>query len=328
MADTTANPKENVLYVIFHGLIGLVDTGAAGFNAYMFDMHADHRYLFGNWLVESDSLEQSDILRQAPLILTLDSVIGGVPDPANNVLNPNLNLVIQLGAPLPTNLPGARAVIRLPRPRRIYYYTCGEVPDSTIKGDTSKLINGVPPKYISATRVFEYSFADPQKVQLLAGDPPVGPSLWKPDVLAEVGNRHVATLHFYDEPDQISDEAAAEQHARAEFLLSTALLGVPLTLTQASPQEFPEPPDNPQPDIKDLGILRREVTPLDGRSEALLGLQFLARCGKPRPEPPQKPGAGGGPICGGGNAQVVQPPALQVEKQKKTEEVPPYGKQG
>jgi hypothetical protein len=301
MADTTANPKENVLYVIFHGLIGLVDVGDAGFNAYIFEMGTDHRYLFGNWLVESDSLEQN----HAPAILTLGSVLGAVKDPANNVLNPKFNLVIQLSPPAPTNLPGARAVIHLPRPRRIYYYTCGEVLSGSIQGDPSRLVNKVFPSIISETRVFEYSFLDSAKPQLLAGDPPGGPPLWTPDVLAEMSNRKVATLHFYNEPDQIMDDDTAEQHARAEFLLSTALLGVPMKLTQASPREFPEPPDNPQPDIKDLGILRREVTPLDGRSEALLGLQFLARCGKPRPEPPQKPGGGGGPICGGGNAQVI-----------------------
>jgi hypothetical protein len=264
----------------------------------MFEMHADHRYLFGNWLVESDSLEQNN----PPTILTLDSVIGAVRDPATNVLNPDLNLVIQLGAALPINLPGARVVIRLPRPRRIYYYTCGDVAPGSIKGDLSKLVNKVPPSIISETRVFEYSFLGSAQPRLLAGDPPTGSSLWLPDVLAEIGNRNVITLHFYNEPDQIMDDAAAEQHARTEFLLSTAILGVPLTLTQASPANHLEPPKNPQPDLKkDLGILVPEVTPLDGRSEALLDLQFFVRCGKPRPGS----GGGGGPICGGGNAQVV-----------------------
>jgi hypothetical protein len=298
-----AGAAENVLYVIFHGLISLVDIGNDGFNAYLVQM-PPHRYLFGKWLVESDFLEQSNL--PTPLILTLSSVIGGVKDPANNVLNPNLNLVIKLGAPPPIKLPGARAVVRLPRPRRIYYYTCGAVLDNTtIQGDTSKLVvPNTPPTIISETRVFEYSFLDSPKPQLLAGDPPSGPSLWDPDVLAEVGNRKVATLHFYNEPDTF-DSNTAEDHARAEFLLSTALLGVPLTLTKASPRSDLEPPGSTQPKLKDLGILEPEVTPLDGRGEALLGLQFLVRCGKPRP--PQSDddfGGGGGPICGGGNAQV------------------------
>jgi len=48
MADTT----ENVLYVILHGLISLVDVGDAGFNAYMFDMGTDHRYLYGTFRIE------------------------------------------------------------------------------------------------------------------------------------------------------------------------------------------------------------------------------------------------------------------------------------
>jgi hypothetical protein len=311
MAGTT----ENILYVIFHGLVSLVDIGAAGFNAYMFDMGTDHRYLFGTWLIEDDIPEPSNDTNLGPLILTLDSVIAGVLDPPNNVLDPDLNLVIQLDAPLPLNLSGARAVVRLPRPRRIYYYTCGDVPSSTtIQGDLSKLIvKNVPPSIISETRVFEYTFGGSQKPQLLAGDPPAGDPLWSPDVLATVGNRNVATLHFYDEPGEpFDDDSVAQQHARAEFLLSTAILGVPLRLTQPSSVDHlepPVPPHKPQPTRQTLGILKREVTPLDERNEALLDLQYFKRSDPPKERKPPATtttGGGGGPICGGGNAQVVQ----------------------
>jgi len=310
MAGNAVNPKENVLYVVLHGLISLVDIGDAGFIAYMFDIGTDHRYLFGTWLIENDIPERNEAQGQGPLILTLDSVLGGVLDPPNNVLDPDLNLVIQLAAPLPLNLSGARAVIRLPRPRRIYHYTCGQVAKDSIQGDLSKLINsGVPPTIISATRVFEYTFADSQKPQLVAGDPPTGDPLWKSDTLAPVGNnRQVATLHFYDEPGkEIPDQNAAEQHARAEFLLSTTILGVPLRLTKASQGSTPEPlpPHKPQPQIETLGIREEEVTPLDGRSGALLDLQFLARSRPMQERPDDGSGGGGGPICGGGNAQVV-----------------------
>lgn len=307
MAGNAGNPKENVLYVVLHGLISLVDIGDAGFNAYLFDMGTIHRYLFGNWLVESDALEQ----KQPPKALTLDSVVAAVRDPVTNVLNPDLNLVIQLNAPPPA-LSTVRTVIHLPRPRRIYYYTCGGVPTGSIAGDLSKLVNGRAPSFISGVRVFEYTFTDAQTPQLLAGDPPAGNSLWDMDFLAELSNRKVATLHFYNEPGQAMDDAAAEQHARAEFLLSTALLGTPLQLTQPSDGNTPIPPG--QPELDKLGILGREVTPLDERSEALLDLQFFARCGQPRPKPPldedpddggdAQRGGGGGPICGGGNAQV------------------------
>jgi len=290
-----AATQENVLYVVLHGLLGLVDTGNAGFDAYMFDMSTDHRYLFGSWLIESDSVEQN----HTPLVLTLDSVTAAARDPATNVLNPDLNLVIQLNAPLPPNLPGTRAVIHLPRPRRIYYYTCGDA-RNIINGDSSKLVNGAFPSSISETRVFEYSFSDSQTPQLLAGDPPGGSPLWqRPKDLAQVGFRQVATLHFYNEPDTF-DPNTAEQHARAEFLLSTAILGVPMKLIQASPANSLEPPG--QPNLKALGILQQEVTPLDGRNGALLDLQYLARSGQQRPD--DGSGGGGGPICGGGNAQV------------------------
>lgn len=296
MADTT----ENVLYVIFHGLISLIDIGDAGFNAYMFDMRTDHRYLFGSWLIEIDSLEQNSS-SQDPVVLTLDSVDAAART-KDNTLDPDLNLVIKLDAPLPTKLPGARAVIQVPRPRKIYYYTCGDA-QRIIDGDKSRLVNGDYPSTISETRVFEYTFKGSPSPRLLAGDPPPAgsSSVWPfPKDLAPVGFRQVATLHFYNEPD-VFNPNTAEEHARAEFLLSTAILGVPMKLT--APSQGDVPPPAGQPDLRALGILQQEVTPLDGRNDALLDFQYLARTGQPRPN---TTGGGGGPICGGGNAQVVQ----------------------
>jgi hypothetical protein len=291
---------ENVLYVILHGLISLVDTGA-GFNAYMFDMSTDHKYLYGTWLLENEIPPRNE--GQDPLIFTLDSVIGASRDSATNVLHPNLNLVIQLnGRTLPLNLPDVRAVIRLPRPRMIYYYTCGQLEDNSIPEDTSGLVNGVAPRFISETRVFEYTFADSQKPQLLVGNPPSGPSLWHlPKDLAPVGDRNVATLHFYDEPGEEMGLAEAEQHARAEFALGTKRLGLPLTLTKASIRNLPEPEGGNPLGLDVLGILPEETTPLDGRFTEFLDRQYLRRSGKPRPG--SGGGGGGGPICGTGNAQ-------------------------
>src|SRR5262249_51497575 len=161
----------------------------------------------------------------------------------------DFNVVIQLNAPLPINLPDVRAVVRLPRPRMIYYYTCGVLLPGSIPEDTSRLVNGVAPKFISETRVFEYTFADSAQPQLLVGNPASGPSRWSlPKDLAPVGNRNVATLHFYDEPGEpFDDDNLAEQHARAEFALGTKRLGLPLTITKASPQNDPEPPGGIQP---------------------------------------------------------------------------------
>lgn len=283
MARTT----ENVLYVILHGLVSLVDIGDAGFNAYMFDMGTDHRYLYGTFRIENDIPERN--VGKDPLIFKLDSV-NAATKTTDNTLHPNLNVVIQLnGRTVPIDLPDVRAVIRLPRPRMIYYYTCGELPPGSIPEDTSGLVNGVSPKYISETRVFEYTFSGSQKPQLLAGDPPVGDPVWRlPDDLAPAGNRNVAKLHFYDEPGEpFDDDSVAEQHARDEFALGTKRLGLPLTLTEASPRNLSEPPDDIQRQLglEILGILPEETTPLDGRIDGGNG------------------GGGGGPICGTGNAQ-------------------------
>jgi len=151
----------------------------------------------------------------------------------------------------------------------IYYYTCGDA-RNIIDGDRSKLVNGVFPSFISETRVFEYTFADSQKPQLLAGDPPVGDPLWRlPDDLAPAGNRNVAKLHFYDEPGEpFDDDSVAEQHARDEFALGTKRLGLPLTLTEASPGSRSEPPEEiqRQPGLEILGILPEEPLPWTGES--------------------------------------------------------------
>jgi hypothetical protein len=280
MGDTT----ENVLYVILHGLIGLVDIGDAGFNAFMFDIGTDHRYLYGTFKFENDIPERN--VGQDPLIFTLDSV-NAATKTGDNTLNPDLNVVIQLnGRTVPIDLPDVRAVIRLPRPRMIYYYSCGDA-QNIIDGDRSKLVNGVFPSFISETRVFEYTFADSSKPQLLAGDPPAGDPLWRlPGVLAPVGNRNVAKLHFYDEPGEpFDDESVAEQHGRDEFALGTKRLGLPLTITEVSPRTLPEPLGGIQPGLDVLGIFPEETTPLDARIDG------------------GNDGGGGGPICGTGNAQ-------------------------
>lgn len=304
MASNAVNPKENVLYVILHGLISLVEISNGGFDAYMIDMGTDHRYLFGSWLLESDIPARNEDTGQDPLVFTLDSVDTAAPT-ADNTLNPDLNLIISVNKPLPPNLPRVRAVAHLPRPRKIYYFICGKITPGTITGEVNKLVQ--VPTGISGVRVFEYTFADGVKPQLFAGNPPQPPqkAVWTcPDDLAQVGNRQVATLHFYDEPGMILDPGVAQTHNRDEFTQSAEILGAKISLAKDPGAALPIPPIT-QTDIHTLGVLQEEIAPLGGRPRVLLGFQFGKRTGgQPLPQPRDTSAGGGGPICGGGNARV------------------------
>jgi hypothetical protein len=313
MAGNAVNPKENVLYVVLHGLISLVEMASDGFDAYMIDMGPDHRYLFGSWLLEKEIPERNEDIGQDPVVFTLDSVDAAAPAADNtNTLNPDLNLIIDLNKTLgpnkrlPPNLIRVRAVVHLPRPRRIYYFTCGAVTAGSITGkDKDNLVK--QPKEISGVRVFEYTFANGVKPRLLTGNPVTNkPAVWtSPADLAPVGNRNVATLHFYDEPGVNLDPNVAQPHNRDEFSKSSATLGADLMLSKDTGGARPLPFGLPinQPDIHALGVLPEEIAALGNRELDLLAFQFGKRTnGQILPAKADLVGGGGGPICGGGNA--------------------------
>jgi hypothetical protein len=312
MASNAATPTENVLYVILHGLISLVEMANNGFDAYMIEMGPDHRYLYGSWLLEKEIPQRNEDIGQDPVVFTLDSVDAAART-AENTLNPDLNLIIDLNKTigpnkrLPPNLPRVRAVVHLPRPRNIYYFICGKVIQGSITGkDKDKLVK--QPTEMSGVRVFEYTFANGVKPQLLGGNPVTKTQAWKcPDSLAPVGNRRVATLHLYDEPGVILDPNAAPTHNRDEFSQSSASLGADLQLSKntGAARPLPLPPLN-QPDIHALGVLPEEIAPLGNRELDLLAFQFGKRTnGQVLPEKAAAIGGGGGPICGGGNALAM-----------------------
>ena len=66
-------PPENILFVVMHGFISLVDTGGKedAFLAYVLDMGDEHAYLYGDWLYEEVS---SPIAGTIALVLELQGV--------------------------------------------------------------------------------------------------------------------------------------------------------------------------------------------------------------------------------------------------------------
>src|ERR1051326_3921475 len=107
--------KENILYVAFHGLITLIDTKENGFRAHLLEIGDVHKYLLGNWLEDADIPMRKK--GADPLSATLDNVDTGTAQ-----LDPNLNAVFKLDA-LPNDTEkDVRAVLRLPRPRKIHNF--------------------------------------------------------------------------------------------------------------------------------------------------------------------------------------------------------------
>src|SRR5689334_16860490 len=173
-----SDKRENILYVVLHGAICLVDVGASGFKAYLIDMGDEHAYLYGDWLFEK--LIPQKAKGQWPLEANLEGVDSSPKVIGQNTLDPNENVIVNISAPPSEPYPNNRALIYLPRPRKIYNFVSGKLAANSILGtkDDIKKIEGNPVD-VSGIRVFEYTFTDKDKVALF-DDTEDGIALWTP----------------------------------------------------------------------------------------------------------------------------------------------------
>lgn len=298
---------EHRLYVVFHGLVCLVDVGLDGFIAHFIEIGDEHDYLYGNWLVEKEIPPRAE--GQDPFRAHLVGI-----DPGFANLDYTLNAVVPIAKPPVDTHASVRAVINLPRPRAIYQALSGPVTEGMFS-DVTKLINQTPPRRVAAIRVFEYTFPfdhdsagnEINKVALIGRD---GTPLWTCPDLAEIklsGDGHrlppcsspievagllkVAVLHFFDEPGDDPDDP--DTHNIKEFGMSTSFLGVQLSLNAAAKVDDKERPNIP-------GLLPGETEPLSVREDSVLHLLLAAREGKDG----KRTGGTSGTVCNGSNAQV------------------------
>jgi hypothetical protein len=273
-------PPTNVLYVVFHGLVCLVDGGIQdgvdqGFMAYLLDQKNDHKYMCGHFLAEQDLIPADG---QFPMNLHLSDEV----KPGEDELDGDKNPVVKLSG-LPSTTSGVRAVIKLPRPQKISYYLNGKIANGTLMDPDGSLIQR--PSQISSVRIFEYTFDDFTKVQLLDS---AGNALWTcPDLVQVATNKLAAALHIYDEPPKQLDNP--EGHNLKEFSDSGKFLGtanVKITVPAKVIREFLPKPD---------GILGWEISALDRRNE----LGAINHINSMRVD-----GAAGDPLGGGGGSQV------------------------
>jgi|ERR1044071_1226724 hypothetical protein len=285
-----APATQNILFVVLHGLISLVDIGK-GFIAYALEIGNDHRYLYGNWLTE----EQIPPRPQGgqPLIAELVGV-----DPGEAGLDQALNVVVEIDQAPDVDDEAVRAVFKLPKPSKIHHFIAGTV--SGLKPATEAPETMPPdkpvlgkPVALSGIRVFEYTFTDSDNVHLtqaVGTDP-----LWlcPGPVRAKGSTANVAVLHIYDQPGEAMKNE--EQHTLDEFRKSAAFLGANIVLADpvsAGPVTMLLP-----------GLQPGEVSCLSRRNEEVLTLVDNLRAGKTlNPGTGGCPGSGG--VCAGCSAQL------------------------
>src|ERR1051325_10135249 len=126
-------PPENILFVVMHGFISLVDTGGKedAFLAYILDMGDEHAYLYGDWLYEEEFPVRMP--GQLPLVLELQGVDSYPSNDKDknakikNTLDTTVNVVVEVAEVPYLDDPVILAVIHLPRPRAIYYAISGDI---------------------------------------------------------------------------------------------------------------------------------------------------------------------------------------------------------
>jgi hypothetical protein len=296
-------PPENILFVVMHGFISLVDTGGKedAFLAYILDMGDEHAYLYGDWLYEEEFPIRSP--GQLPLVLELQGV-DSYPQNAKNTLDTTVNVVVEVAEVPYLDDPAILAIIHLPRPRAIYYAISGDIQKDSLKGtvDDVKKIQGKPTQ-VSGIRIFVYTCPDFDKVQLMSTLTNDTDPLWHAPKLTE-GNpakfpdhtppppRNVFVLHIYDEPPVTMSTEDAQAHTMEEFNKSLEMMRVAVQLTKEAGDL--EPPNPLPPDLE--GLISEELSTLNIRRRLVLGLLNEARGGCPE----EDAGSGtGGQVCSG-----------------------------
>lgn len=286
--------KQNLLHVVMHGLICLVDIGEKGYVAFMLDVGEVHEYKCGDWLDENPIPPRG--LGQLPLIASLLGVDNSPLVPGENDLDTSSNVILSIKALPSLGDPRIRAVFNLPRPKNIYYFVGGAIPGGALRGTDLPQVKGSP-SIITNVKVFEYLLS-PNRSIYLASDPPDASILWTLQELSPTTNLDVAaaSMHIYNEPPKPMNEDEGIKHGLDEFNESLDFFGLdinlakPTTLNQSAPN-FPP------------GLLLDEVTPLDKRNIIVRGLASAARANQAYRD--GTGGGTGGQICSGAHATIT-----------------------
>jgi hypothetical protein len=300
--NEVADPRPNILYVVLHGLVCLIDDNQDQFIGDLVDMGSDHEYLCGGFLYENQIPNGE--------ILTLRGVDGPIAKSAQNKLDSTLNAVVKI-AHVPDQDNYYQSRMMLPRPNNITYYIKGVLSSGSLS-DPQNELQQPPPKSISGIRVFEYSFTDSKGVHVTTA---AGDLFWNcPDPVPVIDPSNgkyvgVAALHIYNEPSSILPYAG--KHNKDEFNFTVSYLGAQVKLASPAVTQV----NNSTPP---LGMIPEELYSLDVRQEMLQNLMWLLRpmsgaagsisikldWSPSRLKADAAGGGGGTQVCGGANASL------------------------
>ena len=254
-------PVTQKLYVVFHGLIPLVED-RDGFHAILIEM-SGHTMALGQWLTEAP------LKKSGGSILKLTGVKAGTAG-----INPNLNLVVnlpELDLEEVSGNPACYARIDLPKPEKLYSY---------FTGDASGRLTGTQQpesKKYSAVQVFEYSVPGASFEKVSISD---GAAVWtNQGYTVTTDGIKVAVLHIYNEP--AGEES--DKHSADEFLKGSEMFGVDVGLASGAPLPFPSEWAPSQSELP-CGLIVQELTPLSARNRQVSRIVDALRRGSSVPE--------------------------------------------
>ena len=257
--------EKNILYVVFHGLISIVEnTKKKEFRAYILSMGDEHRYLFGDWLREID----------IPAGFAGKLVVGGRKGKHAGHLDasqrPTVHAEkIERETCVDEKHDAIHARILFPQPDRVIYANSGSL---ALKSGSGALKYPDVKTNAGAT-VFAYDLKDQTDfyASFLASEHSA--NKWEADSLSTTTRENttyrVAALHIFSNPRR----ATGTDHSLKEFSLSAQVLGAPvLKLARVgmdiTAQLAPPPPD---------GLCRAELLSLPRRDSILQALAEQAR---------------------------------------------------
>lgn len=260
---------EGTLYVVCHGLITLVRRKGSFFQGFFVDMGDEHEYLAGSWLNERP------IPPHAELELLPQGLAIGHGD-----LDPDKCLHVKVQGDIDARAAGMRR-IKLPLPKTVHHLFTGKIAESTLSDPSLPSSTNM-----SAVTVFEYDVEKFSSPILVSMD---GVEFWAAVARTFSGDRRkVATLHLYNEPRNVPDEA----HLLLEFKKSFELLGHRLEISEKieiTRQDKPVPCLGLRRlELHDLVLRERVVTRV---SQLVLDLEHFPGADSIGSEPA---------VCGGG----------------------------
>ncbi len=257
--------EKNILYVVFHGLISIVEnTTTKKFRAYILSMGDEHRYLFGDWLREID----------IPAGFAGKLVVSGRKGKHGGHLDASQRPTVQaakigLKTCVDEKHDSIHARILFPQPDNVFYVNRGAL---DLKSG-SEALKYPDVKTNAGATVFAYYLPNQNDFygSFLASEHSV--NKWEADSLTtttrEDTTYRVAALHIFSNPRR----ATSADHSLKEFSLSAQVLGAPVLKlasvgTDITAQLAPPPPD---------GLCRAELLSLPRRDSILHALAEQAR---------------------------------------------------